>query len=626
MKADQSKGRRGGALRTFFGRLIPVREPSGQQTLPLEIEGRPPPEREKSPVARQDRSLQYATVPARKIAVIDDRQGFLAFFAGDADGQLMTDSEGRIHQANDAAGTLLNTSPRLLVDQPLAAFVSLDSRPAFHEQLARVRTRTTEQITDWELDLQPLAQSHVRATIIVGSLNDVKSRLNERHTPAGESFTVLADLAPIRDHANTLLGFRWRLRRTPKKLSKDAFVQAFEQTQAGLERRVNDLAVELAKTTEENQRETTEHNSLKYALSRTQAELQNQTEARQQVELALGQAQAELQIQTDARKRAELTVHQAQAELQTETNERKRAELAAHQAQAELQIQTDARTRAELTMHQAQAELQAEANERKRAELAAHQARAELQIQTDARTRAEVAMHQAQAERQAEADERKRAELACEQARIMWERRSQEDADKWAATNVKLQRDLDEFIQKTRTWQQANLELERQLKDQTIEWAKANTMVRAEVAKRRQLNQALRRNQARARKVTADVNTRKWAEKRFVQVRWRAQILGRTDELARLSERWRIELAKIHRLERQPGELLHLEPQRTRPRPGKPMRLTLMIRKSDLAQKKLVAESRAGIAALAQIRRLIEHGPGFTQPKPWLAVGLATRG
>lgn len=98
----------------------------------------------------QQQNLELAFV---QTALETERQRYQELFEFAPYGYLMTDTAGKIQEANHAAANLLNVLPRFLVGKPLLLFVPEDERQNFHLQLSQLQA--LEQVKDWQILLCP---------------------------------------------------------------------------------------------------------------------------------------------------------------------------------------------------------------------------------------------------------------------------------------------------------------------------------------------------------------------------------------------------------------------------------------------------------------------------------------
>jgi PAS domain S-box-containing protein len=87
-----------------------------------------------------------------------------------ADGYLLTDLQGVIHEANYAAAHLIGVRKEFLLGKPLGLFMDEQCHATFYERLARLATRT--EMEQWEAFLAPLAGKSRRFMLKVTSQTD----------------------------------------------------------------------------------------------------------------------------------------------------------------------------------------------------------------------------------------------------------------------------------------------------------------------------------------------------------------------------------------------------------------------------------------------------------------------
>ena len=84
------------------------------------------------------REMKKADEEAERRGLSTYRLRYQELFEFAPDGQLMTDGQGIILEANHAAVTLLQCPKHFLVGKPLGLFVAVGQRPRFYESLARL--------------------------------------------------------------------------------------------------------------------------------------------------------------------------------------------------------------------------------------------------------------------------------------------------------------------------------------------------------------------------------------------------------------------------------------------------------------------------------------------------------
>ncbi|MBI2209571.1 MAG: PAS domain-containing protein [Deltaproteobacteria bacterium] len=107
-------------------------------------------------------------------------------FAPDA--YLVTDPEGTIREANQAAVKLFHCPQNFLIGKPLAVFVADREHNAFRTRLAGLKVDAAEKVEDWRVSMQPRD---------------------------GPSFHTVMTVGAIRDSVTRLTGLRWLIRAIP---------------------------------------------------------------------------------------------------------------------------------------------------------------------------------------------------------------------------------------------------------------------------------------------------------------------------------------------------------------------------------------------------------------------------
>lgn len=141
------------------------------------------------------------------------RQRYQDLFEFAPDGYLVTDMDGTIWEANQAADRLLNAPPGFLGRKPLVLFVAEEQRPSFCERLSQMRQ--VEQACEWEVRLSPRSGAPLEAAVKV---------------------------APIRDREGRLFGLRWLLRDVTEQKQVEERIRGVN---ADLERRVRERTEQL---------------------------------------------------------------------------------------------------------------------------------------------------------------------------------------------------------------------------------------------------------------------------------------------------------------------------------------------------------------------------------------------
>ena len=167
-------------------------------------------------VAEEELRQQNETLGETRLAVEEERQRYQDLFDFAPDGYLVTDPDGKILEANRAAGLLLGVSPRHLANKPLAVYVGPDSRPAFRAGLIRLQQEAAP--VEWETVLRPRQRRMFPAAVTVSA---------------------------VRNRAGSLLALRWLVRDITER---KAWETRLQQANHDLEQRVQERTAELEAT------------------------------------------------------------------------------------------------------------------------------------------------------------------------------------------------------------------------------------------------------------------------------------------------------------------------------------------------------------------------------------------
>ncbi|MBV9388092.1 MAG: PAS domain S-box protein [Chroococcidiopsidaceae cyanobacterium CP_BM_ER_R8_30] len=104
-------------------------------------------------VAEEELRTQNEALSIARQTVEAERQRYQDLFQEAPDGYLVTDGEGKIQEANDAAARLLNIKSQFLVGKPIVNFLVASERQNFRTKLNQLRQGN--QVAEWEVRLQP---------------------------------------------------------------------------------------------------------------------------------------------------------------------------------------------------------------------------------------------------------------------------------------------------------------------------------------------------------------------------------------------------------------------------------------------------------------------------------------
>lgn len=134
-------------------------------------------------VVLEELQQHHEELYATRQALEAQRQRYQELFDFAPDGYLVTNVQGVIQEANQAASQLFRVRQAFLVGKPLIVFVAKPDRRAFHTYLSHLQVEA--QHRNWDLHLKPRK---------------------------GEVFPAVITTSAIRSSQNVLLGWRWLVR------------------------------------------------------------------------------------------------------------------------------------------------------------------------------------------------------------------------------------------------------------------------------------------------------------------------------------------------------------------------------------------------------------------------------
>ncbi|NEQ25888.1 MAG: PAS domain S-box protein [Microcoleus sp. SIO2G3] len=150
-------------------------------------------------VAEEELRQQNEQLVVARQEIEVERLRYQELFEFAPDGYLVTDTYGKILEANRAAATVLNISKNYLIGKTLSSFVPEEERRAYRTQI--IRLSEIQQIQEWEIRLQPR-----RGHIFDASLN----------------------VTTIKDKQGNPLGWRWLVRDITPRKQAEAKLQAIQ--------------------------------------------------------------------------------------------------------------------------------------------------------------------------------------------------------------------------------------------------------------------------------------------------------------------------------------------------------------------------------------------------------------
>jgi PAS domain S-box-containing protein len=186
-------------------------------------------------VAYEELRHQNDEMLATRCMVEAARQRYQELFDFGPDGYLVTDTDGKIQEANRAAAAMLTVDQDILEGKPLLLFVAEGDRMRFSSRLAEIR-------------------------VSAGNVEALEMGLQPRH---GASFPAAVTIARTCDTAGRFTGLRWSFRDiTQIKRAEDIL----RRTNAELDQRVQERTADLTKTHEALRPEVVEHRHTEAAL------------------------------------------------------------------------------------------------------------------------------------------------------------------------------------------------------------------------------------------------------------------------------------------------------------------------------------------------------------------------
>lgn len=123
--------------------------------------------------SQEELRLQNQELSSTRQQVETERQRYQDLFNLAPDGYLVTDSKGKIQQANLAIATMLNVSQQFLVGKPLLVFISEETHQEFQLELSRLHYQ--QKIQDWKIRLLPRKGQPFDAAVSISTIRDLMS-------------------------------------------------------------------------------------------------------------------------------------------------------------------------------------------------------------------------------------------------------------------------------------------------------------------------------------------------------------------------------------------------------------------------------------------------------------------
>jgi PAS domain S-box-containing protein len=120
-------------------------------------------------VAEEEILVQNQELAIAQAQIEIERQRYLDLFDFAPDGYIVTDTMGKIREANRAAAKLLNVPQQFLVGKPLVNYIPYEQRQAFRTQLDKLYQK---QFQEWELTICPREKIAFDAAVTVSTIDD----------------------------------------------------------------------------------------------------------------------------------------------------------------------------------------------------------------------------------------------------------------------------------------------------------------------------------------------------------------------------------------------------------------------------------------------------------------------
>ncbi|HEX5732906.1 MAG TPA: ATP-binding protein [Blastocatellia bacterium] len=164
-------------------------------------------------VAEEELRTQNAELIVTRDALEEERARYREMFELAPDAYLVTDPEGVIRAANEAAARLLGIQDRFLIGKPLANYVSDEERKSFRAKLNSILT--SDRVIEIDARMQLRTGEHLDSAI---------------------------RLAPVRNSKGELTGLRWLVRNVTERKQAEDEIKSWN---IELERRVAERTAEL---------------------------------------------------------------------------------------------------------------------------------------------------------------------------------------------------------------------------------------------------------------------------------------------------------------------------------------------------------------------------------------------
>jgi len=126
-------------------------------------------------VAAEELWEQADELANTRLIIEAERQRYQELFEFSPDAYLVTDAEGVIQEANQAASTLFNISSSFLMGKPLSIFIDKQDVKEFRSQLNQLREEN--RCHEWIVHLCPRKSRPIEVAMKVGTIRDLNNEL-----------------------------------------------------------------------------------------------------------------------------------------------------------------------------------------------------------------------------------------------------------------------------------------------------------------------------------------------------------------------------------------------------------------------------------------------------------------
>jgi len=128
-------------------------------------------------VAEEELRVQNDELANTRLTIEAERTRYLELFEFAPDGYLVTNTQGMIQEANQAAVILLNTPVHWLIGKPLVTFVRDDEKNEFRRQLNHLSK--SGRVSNWDFYLKPRDRNALPISATVAAILKGNQEISE---------------------------------------------------------------------------------------------------------------------------------------------------------------------------------------------------------------------------------------------------------------------------------------------------------------------------------------------------------------------------------------------------------------------------------------------------------------